>query len=552
MERGSVLTSTLVLMLIIGFLSLGALTTARMLSLEDIQKEKDTELLASANAGLELCRSLMHFEDPAEFVSYMGAPPSVPSSLQDTNGDCRINSCTVDWQVAQAGSPDKLKVLVTATNASNQSLTVFLDVKIPDFGEYSFASNYMHSGWSLGTPQDWYGKLYWYTDNGSTVRFNAFQTFWDSLESWEFGSSQPSYRYLFVEGNDHHITHAYNDGSFGRFDANIDLDQLFSTSTSDQGFPTTATIKFDSGMAHGLGEEARPREAEIFLSPDGYIYWRHCGDGPDDWNLIKDSEGNPVPQDGTTLYVEQEVWVRGVVTGKMTIAGGEDVYINGNIIREDSATCALGIMAQDDIYWEVRREFESGNQEQILDIFSNDGNQNDEWIDVFYDIYNGGQGSFSNIKTNGFGPKAYIAEPVFDPANPQHAAFMAQYPEYTAQWDYWNGQYAGNVPPNTVMEASLYSGDSMGPSAPFHILQYLGNGETFGWRYDSTYYHPSTSWRSGGTYFMAADWPDYVENWQTATYGEHPFASVIRPPGFAQLTSGTPVVIPGSYGIIRN
>ena len=219
--------------------------------------------------------------------------------------------------------------------------------------------------------------------------------------------------------------------------------------------------------------------------------------------------------------------------------------INGNIIREDSATCALGIMAQDDIYWEVRNEFVDGNRDLLIDVFSND--QTTTWLSTFYDIYNGGNGSFSNVKTNGLGQLNFIAEPAFASNHP----LVSQYPEYN--WDYWNGEYAGNMPPEAAMEASLYAGDTMGPSVPFHILSYLGNGEQYGLRYDSNYYHPeTTSWRSSGTYFMGSDWADYVENWKEATYGEHPFASIIRPPGFARLTSGTPVVVPGSYGIIKN
>jgi hypothetical protein len=472
-----------------------------------------------------------------------------------------INGCDVVWAVEEnPTNPTQLKISVTASRR-DKSLTVFLKVAIPDHGEYSFASNYMHSGWHLGTPQNWYGNLYWYTDDGTHVVFDDLQSFYGTLRSWEFTYLQDTYIFYDSNGNpvdesSVHFEYDYNDPNdrtiFDQFDSNIDLDLLFSNNPNDLGFPTSATVRFDAGMAHGLGEEGRPKEAEIFLGPDGYIYWRNCGEGPDDWNVVRDEFGNPVEQDGTVVYFEKDVWVRGVVTGQITIASDKDVYINGNIIREDSATCALGIMAKDDIYWEVRQEFDSGSGTQILDVFSNDQTGGD-WLDTFYDIYNGGSGSFSNVKTTGLGPQSFIAQPLFDPNNPSHQAFMASYPQYASEWDYWNGMYAGTVPPNTAIEASMYAGDTMGPSAPYHILMYLGEGETYGWRYNSSTYHPEmTSWRSSGTYFMGADWADYVENWDTATYGEHPFASIVRPPGFARLTSGTPVVVPGTYGIIRN
>lgn len=558
--RGSILTSVLILIVVITLTSAALLGLVSNLAVADVHKDIDAQLLSSANSGLEVCRTMMYFDDPGTFIGYVDYPPPPPTELDNGSGGMVINGCDVVWGVEENPSnPTELKISVTASRR-DRSITVYLKVKIPDYGEYSFASNYMHSGWHLGTPQDWYGNLYWYTTDGSHVIFDDLQSFYGTLKSWEFTSLQDTYVFYDSEGNpvpessvhtEYDYSDPYDRDNFEAFDSDINLGLLFSKTPGDLGFPTTASIRFDAGMAHGLGEDARPKEAEIFLGPDGYIYWRNCGDGPDDWNLVRDSSGTPVEQDGQVLYFEKDVWVRGVVTGQITITSAQDVYINGNIIREDSTTCALGIMAQDDIYWEVRKEFEDGNQTEILDVFSND--HTGDWLSTFYDIYNSGRGSFSHIKTNGLGPQNYIAEPVFDPSNPSHQAFMDSYSEYADQWAYWNGQYAGNVPPETAIEASMYAGDTMGPSAPFHILSYLGNGETFGWRYDSSYYHPeNTSWRSSGTYFMGSDWADYVENWQHATYGEHPFASVIRPPGFARLTSGTPVVVPGSYGIVRN
>lgn len=527
----------MILIVVLGLVTVGLLRHGEWNGILDSHHDVDTKLFVSANSGWEMIRSLMHYESPSQFRDYATTDPVVPPEMY-TGSDIIINDAVITWNIEEYGPAlDQLILEVTATKGDD-SLTVRQRVRLPDKAEYSFTYNNMDSGY-LGSPQHWYGSVYWYSPSGNVLPFLAHQTFHGKLTSGVFDTQNDDHHFEDEEGSTitdpvelsfRHKQLELGDPGFDRFDHGIDLDKRFSSDPLDLGYPTIATYKFDGAPL--------PTDVELFYVPNGEIWWRPIGGNQSEWTVLG-SQNNAI------IYVKGNAWIRGVITGTTTLAVEQDVVINGNVRRANDDYAALGIVAKDDVYWENRQVFNSGLNDQIVDVFSNDGGGS---YGTLSSNYRTNSGYPADVDTS-VGSKRFIADPVLDSSNPDHLQLMTDYPEY--DWDLWNGQFAGQVPPNTVLELSVFAGDTMGPAVTFHLMNSIDSSsdETFFRKYHKN--HGSTSWRSGGLYAISGFWYDYVENWDTATYADHPNAKMVRPPAFVQLEEGIPAPVFGTYELVR-
>ena len=584
-SRGSVLPATLILVLVVGIYSSATINAATAVAIADVEADQQLRLMSAANAGVELLRTQMFFSNINEFQGYIGSPPDYPADLTNASGDLVMNGAVVTWDVLADpdGVPGVARVEVQATIGTDY-LKVIQEFELPHLAGYAFASNDMHDGDDPGMgvdnyipTTDWYGKVYWYSNNGTYPNFTGTQTFYGELESWEFPDDGQSRPHQFVDDDGNVIAdpvaaqlwdaHTYDDGQFVPFGEAINTanddgadEGIFNPDNPD-GYPSTADYKFD-------GSGALPENVELFLSPDGDIWWRDLGEGPADWNVLG-------PQTNGVVYVEGTALVRGAVTSKMTIAAG-DIIVNGNIVRTDDSTSALGLISQDDIYYE-NRAITSGNKIQEFNTdtvpatFFDDAyyykpgsgwrqtstsglsvGDSWDWLTSVYWHFGYGKGGAGARAERSVTPSAgtsfnYLAQPVFDSANSGHSTIKAAL--LALDSSFWqdqidNWEAAGAVlPAEAIIEASQYAGDKTMPTVDHNVYQVETDVGTFYKQKGIS----SSSWRSGGTRFSSGAWPNSTSMWTTRISGEHRYAWAVHPPGFLTINEGHPIIVPGEF-----
>ena len=524
--------------------------------------------MMTAMSAIELGVSKTYSVSVTEFRSFLGTTLDIGTystmngyevEISITDNDDGDNDVDTDLDltlaiVAKVTEPDPAGNWPTVATDYLRQVRIQREVEIVKATDFNFASANF-DGTTI-YQRHWYGHVLFASPTNDLMSFNNDdgQTYHGEVTSLEFDGSQNNHR--FVDEDDNVVSEGTNDDS--RFDLGLHHEY--------EEFDDMPAMPDSAGIAEELEEDGTIWEnktgtiddgTEIFLHPNGEIWTRDFGDGPDDWSVYGE-------QDGQTIVVTGNATIRGVVTGRLTIASQDTVVIVGNIYNADYTSAHLGLAAANAIFYENREVYTSSGSKRIKGprpINHGDtalGGSATGSTEYAATNDNGTNIAGRSINNDDFN---FISKPVFDSSDygdmgdGNGTALSYGGFEDAAQFNQWEAKldtYQANVNSGGVesipgrmpkhgglVEASMVSGWYISP-----MYASVGGDNT------AYYYTGGGDFTVRGTYALGIG-IDYMATWSknggTMNYEVHPYQQSTAPDYFLNVTRSYPALVYGSW-----
>ncbi|MGE0431493.1 MAG: hypothetical protein AB7K09_04065 [Planctomycetota bacterium] len=383
----------MVFVIAVGIFAVNMPRVAGGIAVREVMVEKENRLMTTALASLQLGRGMTYYVDLPTFRNFLNLPNHemvLPTQFQTLNGfevHLFILNNDADYPNGPGGEftdTDNTLALHAQViqrdggGAIVQQIRMAIDIRIISLTQYNFTSpNFWGTG-SLAS-RAWYGQMLISAEGRAltTVNtglaapgpstqqgydywtFSGTQYFYGKLHSTGFNADQANSQ---IMSGAEHIIYKHKNNT----DTTNTLAVLPQIPTA---LDVTASLAPGGSIydrAVTVDKTVIPGGSEIFLNPNGQVWYRPfnsaAGAG---WIALRNNNGagSVITQDKATILVNGKATIRGIVTGRLTIAATDSIIINGSIENPQYSKAHLGLVAGNHIFYENRKIYtNSGNK----------------------------------------------------------------------------------------------------------------------------------------------------------------------------------------------
>ncbi|MGE0431494.1 MAG: hypothetical protein AB7K09_04060 [Planctomycetota bacterium] len=576
----------MVFVIAVGIFAVNMPRVAGGIAVREVTVEKENRLMTTALASLQLGRGMTYYVDLPTFRNFLNLTNhemTLPTQFQTLNGyevHLFILNNDADYPNGPGGeftdtdNTLTLQAQVIERDSGGtilQQIRMAIDIKIISLTQYNYASNNFWGTSNLAS-RAWYGEMLISAEGRGLTTVNTGDASYPTQQGydyWNFSGTQYFYGKLHSTGfNSDQSNHQVMSGGehivYKHKNSTDPLNPLAVLPTIPTGLDISASVAPGGSIydrAVTVDKTVIPGGSEIFLNPNGQVWYRPfnsaAGTG---WIALRDNNGagNVVTQDKATILVNGKATVRGVVTGRLTIASTDSIIINGSIENPQYNKAHLGLVAANHIFFENRKIFTESSVNKIYDVRPEDPN----------DIPLGGATEGSKLTAKATGTSTsnfdFLASEVFTSAEwtsikggdmspfnklvggtVDSANYTTDVHKTIGQYqetDFWSGRTSekGRMPKDGAkVFASLAARWYISASVTYHNL--------------STTYRVPTE---GGTFSVFGTYSlgvgiDRMATWSNSgglmTYGVHPSQQATAPDYFVPVVQAYPEFVYGSW-----
>lgn len=333
-NRASAMPMAMILIIVGGIMSSAMMRLASYDSVQVVNIEIEKQLRAAALGGIHYKKTDMFYTSPTQFRNNLNTTENrtiggVPVEIRVIDNDDGDNNPNVDVDgalvvVARAEMPD-----------SESYFEASVTVRMRTFTEYSVA---WRNAVNLGQNFHSTGKMFVggnITELGLGVRHKDFVITTGTYRSYN--------------GNPANTTWDRDDPTTPSIEPLTQNASILQWPDVNAAQWTHMRNKAISQGNHVPANEFRFNNANVgaelyFDATTGYIWARPRGAADSTWNKT----WRPMTDDGI-YYFEENVYIRGEYTNRMTIVTAKDAYILNDVIWRNQNTDTLGLMAKNHI-----------------------------------------------------------------------------------------------------------------------------------------------------------------------------------------------------------